>query len=605
MAYDTYTGNPDDEQAKVAYLLQLFQYARTQRINFEVQWEEGAAIVWPEYRNSWAFGHIRAPGVKYTQYQVDSTATVKAGRFAAIADALLTPHNMLWSKMEDADPYMMKQRAAKLYYEDVTRTLWNLRYSWSSGFLTSQQTGWRCLGVFGNHGMMIDKLDPGPGKMKGLRYMLQSPGEIYLLQNHQGLVDGAIRHFRWTARQAYQRWGDRIPPVLKAALDKGDVYTMWDFLEFIIPRTDYDPHKMFSPQGKPWASIYVARVGYSILEESGYYTFPIPVGRYTQAPEEWYGRGPTQEVLPALKSKNSVTEAFIKQAGLAGDPAYLLPEDGLFDFKAVQGSYNYGGMSADGKKLVGTLEPGNIQANEKLMAEFDKSIDAAYLVDLFPMLFDKNSQQRSAREVIEVANQMGIFLAPTLGRQLGEYLGTFTQREYDVARRAGFLPPIPDVMKEAGGGRPHAIFTGPLARALNSQGISGFMRSVEMAQQVSNAQGGDPEVFDAFDFDTAIPEIAEMQYAPSRWMASAKQIAQRRQGRAQQAERERQSKELPGRAAIMKAQAIAAKAQAGQNIGGTLSGMPDGGMPQVQGGPQGMPGRPGVNGQPGMSGMPA
>ena len=36
-------------------------------------------------------------------------------------------------------------------------------------------------------------------------------------------------------------------------------------------------------------------------------------------------------------------------------------------------------------------------------------------------------------------------------------------------------------------------------------------------------------------------------------------------------------------AAIVKAQAVAAKAQAGQNIGGTLSGTPQGGMPPVPG----------------------
>ena len=65
MAYDLYYGSSDDEQSTVVYLMQLFQSARLQRVNFESQWEEAASLCLPEYRNSFSFGHQRAPGVKY------------------------------------------------------------------------------------------------------------------------------------------------------------------------------------------------------------------------------------------------------------------------------------------------------------------------------------------------------------------------------------------------------------------------------------------------------------------------------------------------------------------------------------------------------------
>src|SRR5579859_1562643 len=112
--------------------MQLFWQARTRRINFEPQWEEAAALCLPEYRNSFAFGHVRPPGVKYTAYQVDSTSAVKAIKFHAIADAMLTPHNMLWSVYGPTGPdrrELMKQREVKLYYEKLTQIMWDLRYS--------------------------------------------------------------------------------------------------------------------------------------------------------------------------------------------------------------------------------------------------------------------------------------------------------------------------------------------------------------------------------------------------------------------------------------------------------------------------------------------
>jgi hypothetical protein len=604
--YDLFTGNPDDQQARVAWLMQLFQHARNQRVNFEVQWEESSALMWPEYRNSFSFGHVRAPGVKYTQYQVDSSGGVKAGRFMAVADALISPMNMLWSKMAPVNPELLKDYDARLYYDKITKIMWAERYAAHANFQTQQQTGWLGMGVFGNHGMMVETYDGRPGdiRTRGLRYLGQGPGEIYVLQNHQGRVDGFIRHFRWTARQAYQKWGDKIPPFLGAALERADVYTLFDFLQFVIPRTDYDPRQVFTARGKPWCSLYVSVIGYNVIEEGGYYSLPLAHGRYTQAPEEWYGRGPAQQVLPELKTKNAAKEAYMKQAKLAGDPAYLMPEDGMFDFKTESGSFNYGAMSEDGKKLVDILPTGQIAITKEFMEDCDKNIDAAFLVDLFPLLFDKKGAQRSARETVEVANQMGIFLAPTLGRQFGEYLATMITREYDCLNRMRKFPAPPPSVKEAGAeGGLRAIFCGPLARALNSQGIAGFMRSVEMTAQIAQSSEDD-SVWDVYDFPTAIPEMATEMYVPARWMASPKKIAAKAQTRAKAQAQQAQLAALPGQAAIMKAQAISDKAQTGGNIGGTLSGTAPGQNPQVPGNPAGTTGQPGTFGMPGQPGQP-
>lgn len=603
--YDLYTGAPDDQMAKVAYFMQLFQYARSQRVNFDTQWEEASAINWPEFRNSFSFGHVRSPGVKYGQFQVDSSASIRAMRFMAIADALLTPFNMCWSMYCHPDPEVMKDRDAKVYYEQVTRTIWNERYRYEANFMAQQQTGWLSMGVLGNMGIIPEENDWRPGtKNPGIRYVACFPGEIYLLVNHQGRIDGFVRHFRWTARQAYQKWGNAIPLVLRAALEKADVFTLFDFLQFVIPRTDYDPMKLFSAQGKPWSSTYVSVTGYSVIEEGGYWEFPLAYGRYSLAPEEWYGRGPGQIALAEMKTKNAEKETFLKQGRLAGDPMWLLPEDGIMDFRAESGAYITGGMSEDGKMMVGTPPVGQHQITKELMEDSDKILDAAFLVDLFPLLFDKSGRQRSARETLEVANQMAIFLAPTLGRQYGDCLGTMCMREYNLLRRMRKLPPPPPVVKEAGGGL-HVKYTSPLARALNAQGITGFMRAVEMTATIAQSSGDD-SVWDAYDFEVAIPEIVSEMYGPARWMATPKKIAAKQKARQDNAERERQVQELPGKAAIMKAQAISDKASAGQNIGGTLSGTPEGGMPMMPQQPQGQPGQPALApGMPGQSGQPA
>ena len=580
MSYDLYPGDPADQAAKVAFLLQLHQYARMQRVNFESQWEESAALVWPEYRNTFSFGHNNAPGVKKTQYQVDSTGTMAAWRFAAIAEYMMTPFNMMWSRVSTDNRDLLKDRNARIYFDEWTRVLWTQRYKPAANFQGNQKTNWHSLGVFGNQGMLVEALDPGPGRgQKGLRYIAPSVGEIYLLVNHQNRVDGYIRHFRWTARQAYQRWPETISPVLKAALEKADSNTLFDFLEFVLPNTEYDPHAYFSSRSKPWSSIYVSIVGACILEESGYVSFPLAHGRYSIAPEEWYGRGWVQQVLPELKTKNAQKEAFLKTAVLGGDPIRLLPEDGLFDFKATAGNYVYGGVSSEGKPLVHNLEAGDQRYTKEAMEESDKIIHSAAFTDLFPLLMDRANPPKSAREVIEMANQVAIFLTPLTSQF--EYLGALIEREMYVIREIGLAPEMPASVKEAEGEFKY-VYTGPMGRAVEAQGIAGYMRTRQLANEAVQA-GGDPSIMDIFDDDVAFPEIAEQQFAPTRWMASAKKLADKRKARARAAAEDRRVKSLPGEAAMAKARAISDKAQAGMNVGGVLSGTPEGGMPMMPG----------------------
>jgi hypothetical protein len=340
--------------------------------------------------------------------------------------------------------------------------------------------------------------------------------------------------------------------------------------------------------------------GMQILEEQGYRVFPLASGRYVQAPEEDYGRGPAQLVLPEIKTLNAEKSDFLTQGHRGAAPPILIHDDTI-DFKLHPNSLNYGGIDAQGHRLVDVLPTGNIQVSKEMMDESRAIINSGFLVDLFPLLFDQKGNQRSAREVIEAANEKGIFLAPTLGRQYSEYLGPLVDRELDLLAWQGLLPEMPQALREA---KEHykTAWNSPLARAARGNVVAGYMRIAQFAQETVQ-MGGSPDVMDRFDFDTSLVEMAQDQFVPPNWMASDEKVAAKRKARQQAQERETQTKELPGRAAIMKAQAITAKAQTGGNIGGTLSGTPDGGMPQIQPQvPQGTPGLPGVGGGPGQSG---
>ncbi len=598
MAYDlNYVGSTDDETSYVAWLMQLFSQARTRRVNFEPQWEESAAICWPEYRNSFAFGHVRPPGMKYTEYQIDTTGSIAAHRFMALADAMITPWNKLWSRVRPDNKDLLKERNVALYYDKLSDVLWNQRYRPEANFFSQNQLNWQCKGVFGNHGMIIDEYDSRPGEYRpGIRYCATSPGEIYILRNHQGRENGFIRHFRWPARQAALKFGqDRLGPVLQAALQKPNL-ELFDFLQFVLPNTEYDPMQIFAPvNGKPWVSCYVSVMDYCILQKGGYRSYPRSAGGYMRAPEEDYDRGPAQMVLPTLKTLNAIAAMFLRQGHKAAEPAYLLTDEGVTDLKTFPNARNYGGLGPAGEELVKLLATGQIQITEEMIARLEKPVQDAFLTTFFPLLQppDQRPTGQNARQVIEDVTQRGLFLTPTLGSAFSDYLPMMVDRELDLLaymsvgksdrERAarGLLPKAPPVIAEAEG-EYKLQFNSPLARAPEGEGIAAYYRMIEQTQNMIQA-GAPPALLNRYDFDASLPEIAESTFVPSRWMATDEKVAAMAKAQAQAAERDRQVKELPGKAAIMKAQAISSKAATGQNTGGTLSGVPQGQMPMMPG----------------------
>lgn len=566
--------------------MDCFHNVRERRAQIEPMWEESAALCWPEYRNSFSYGHVRTPGAKYTQFQLDSAGSIGSHRFMSIANMMLTPEHMLWSRIVPGGnhaerQYMLKQRGVKQYYHDVTQTLWQQRYRPEAGFVGRNLQNMQSLGVFGNMHMLTEELDyVVHGWEPGLAYISASVGEIYMLENAQGFVDGFIRHFRWTARQACQRWPDTCPIAIKQAAERGS-QDRYNFLHFVMPRTDYNSEMIFSPQGKRFESCYVAADQMSLLAEGGFRSFPLASGRYTQAPEEVEGRGPTQMVLPVLKTLNATMGMYMEAGHLASKPMWLTPEDNLLDFMPHPGAVVPGGMNADGRKLVDTVSGGQIQITEEMMQMFKRSVSDAYLESLYPMLFgDKSARERSAREVVEFASDRATFMTP-LGRQNPEYVAPLVYRELDVLSWLGILPDMPPVVREAGGTFTLQC-TGPLAKAMQSTSVSGFMRTLQMAADAAQ-KTGDPTAMFYFNLNEALPEIAEIEFTPPNWMSTPQQVQQKRAAQAKQAERERQTKEMPGRAAIMKAQAISDKAKTGGNIGGALTGTAEGGMPMMPG----------------------
>jgi hypothetical protein len=538
---------------------QEFSELQTYKATFSAQCEEVAELVLPTSRNTFYVGSYNFPGMKKTDRQVDASAMMALSRFAAILDSLLTPRNMTWHFLEANNDYVMKQRGVRLYFEQLTRILFKMRYAPTANFASQNQNVFQSLGAFGNGLNFIDQYDWIDGAV-GLRYKSVPFGEMFLRENHQGLVDGFCRWFRLTGPQAMQKWREKTPMKLREAADKYSQQP-FEFLHRVCPRMDYDRER-YDEKGKLYASYYCCLTTSEFISEGGYSSFPLAPARYDQAPGEVYGRGPAMLVLPAIKTLNAEKRDFLTQGHRAASPVLLTTEDGLIGFSMRPGAMNQGGWSPDGKPLVGTLPVGDIAVTKEMMDEERGLIDSAFLVDLFKILLG-DPKIFTATQIVEMMAQRGILIAPQLGRQQSEYLGAMIPREIDLlsqmrVKGRPVLPEMPVVLREAGG-EYQIVYASPLARDQRSQEVAGFQRSLATAAEVANVTG-DPAVFDAFDFPVALPEIARIQAVPDSWMSGPEAIAVKQQNRAQLQQQQMAIQAAPAEAALQKAGAARAKA---------------------------------------------
>jgi hypothetical protein len=516
------------------------------RGTWEGHWQEIAERVLPAYSSTFQRNSYRTAGDKRTELIFDSTASVALKRFGAILDSLLTPRNSTWHRILASEPQLNKDRTVKMWFEEVNRLLFKYRYAPKANFASQNQQNYLSLGAFGTGCMFTDQLRGEAG----LRYRAVGLGEIYFCENHQGLVDTAYRRFELTSRQAEQQWGDKVPESIRNKTDKSQKF--W-FIHCVKPREDYDPQRL-DARGMPWASYYVSEEGKVLLAEEGFTTFPYAISRYEQAPGEVYGRAPAMDVLPAIKTLNEEKKTMLKQGHRTVDPILLVHDDGIIsNFSMKPGALNAGGVSAEGRALVQTLPVGNLAAGKEMMDDERAIINDAFLVTLFQILVD--TPQMTATEVMERTREKGILLAPTIGRQQSEYLGPLIEREIDLLVRQGLVPPMPPLLLEAAG-EYRVEYDSPLSRAQRAEEVAGIMRTVETTLGIVNVTQ-DPAPLDHFNWDTIVPEIAEIQAVPTRWMRAAEEVQQLRQGRAQQQREQQAVNALPGVAAITKAQAVA------------------------------------------------
>ncbi len=468
-----------------------------------------------------------APGTQNTQHIYDTTGQ-RAAQFCASGIYSYTVQGHQWFSMRPRNRELAKNDEVKRWFNHVTEIL--LGHIMSSSFPRAIYEG---LQDFVSMPSMCIYLEEGGREV--LNFQTFAFGSYVVANNSDGIVDTIYRSFKFTPRQAMQKWGEGKlhAKVVEMAKDERKCDEQLEFLHCVYPRAEYDAEKI-DKLNMPFASEYIDVKNKHCVSEGGYEEFPYFVGRFNKNPEEVYGHSPGMDVLPEIRSVNKMKQTILVAGEKMVSPAWLIPDDGVtnFKFSSAPNRLNYWRANTVGGAKPEPIQiESNLPVGLELLQDERSMINNAFFLDLFNMLAQRD-ETMTATEVLQRVEEKLNQFAPTWANLQAEIFGPIINRAFGIlARRGAFPPPPEELLQDASYDVTYLSKIALASEALKARSFFQFVEAITPIMQVN------PEFASAFsDTVNASKTIRDLAYnmgLPMDWTYSEAEAEERAQARAQ------------------------------------------------------------------------
>jgi hypothetical protein len=373
-------------------------------------------------------------------------------------------------------------------------------------------------------------------------YKAYGPKELTISEDHKGFVNEVYIDQERTAKELVERYGiDNVAEPVRKAFNGGKESEKFKILFAILPRRE-------RPEGPPklrmpFAAYHIDLATKYIMEEGGYESMPLLVGRFAKASGEIYGRCPGMTALPAVVELNVVEETFTHATELAVRPPLAVLDDGRLGGGIIDTSpdainvFNISGLGGSTQPIFPILPQVDLKPVMETRKELQEQIARAFFLD---RLLDLNNQTQMTAYEAGVRNKIrGESLSAPFSRQEGEVFKPLCERTFDTYWRKGFfgidpedpehrilvdklaragitLKQIPEiVLRCAKAGLPvyEVMFVSPAKRFRQSEKLQGLITATDYANAVAPMNPSTP-VVDNIDIDATFRTLVELSGAP-------------------------------------------------------------------------------------------
>ena len=498
----------------------------------ESHWQEIAELFSP-MRSDFQ-GRIPTQGEKRMNRVFDGTPGQASENLSSALWGMLTNSANIWFELRPRDPGLVEEHEVKQWLELARNRMLATFAAGGQRFYARAVDLYSDLVNFGT-GIFYEEEAPAAG---GIYFTCRHLAECYIAENQYDQVDTVFRKFRWTARQAMQRWKDTAGAKLRGYANERPDQPV-SFLHAVVPIADYEGEKKLDPVHR-WWSIYVCEEDGNVLSEGGYHEFPYQVPRWSQRSRSVYGDSPAMLALPDAKMLNQMSRTTIVGAQKAVDPPILAPDEGAIrgvrvgsgsGIRTAAGGMIYGGIDPVGRRLYDVLHAaGNIGLGLEMEEQRRGAIREAFYASLLMLA---SQPGRTATEVLALQEEKLRLMGPHLGRVQSEFLDPLIGRVFGILVRSGQIPPPPQAL--ASQPALDVEYVSPMARAQRATEAVAVMRTYELAGLIAQVTGN-TEATDNMDGDEAFRIAADANGLPAKALRSSDDVAEaRQQKKAQQA----------------------------------------------------------------------
>ena len=498
------------------YIRKRLDKLEADRGTWESHWQEILDYVMPRKAE---ITFLRSRGEKRTEVLFDSTAITANNLLAASLQGTLTSPSLPWFSLKLRDDDANKVRDIQIWLEDTARRMYAVFNE--SNFNTEVHEMYLDLCSVGTSAIFVEEANEG-FLQGGLHFNTLHIAEYFIQENSTGRVDTLYRKYKMTARQAVQEFGeDNVGTKIKEAV-KAKPDTQFNFIHAVEPTPDYERSVGMKSKTKlPFHSCHVCFEDKMVVRVGGYNEFPYLVPRWSKATGEIFGRSPSYNALPDIKTLNKAVEIGLKAWAKAIDPPLLVTDDGVIGRVRM----TPGGITVvRSDTAIKPLQIGsNWQITDLKENQLRTAIRQAYYSDQLQL---QEGPQMTATEVQVRYELMQRLLGPTLGRFQTEFLNPLIERVFGIMLRSDALTPRPSEME---GMDMDIEYVGPLARSQRMEEAIAVERLYQLAMQVVQV---DPTIMDVIDHEQAIRMRATLLGVPKTVLRGEDEVAEIREQRA-------------------------------------------------------------------------
>ena len=486
-----------------------------------------AEAFYPERAN---FTRTRTEGDEYADNMYESEPAQNRRDLSGAIGAILRPRGKEWFKPVPKETW--RRTPAAMRFADFARDqLRGQLYNETSKF---QKTMADADDDFVSFGNAIPILTENPER-SGFMFEMTHVRDNAWATNRYGQVDCNHRKLRYTLRAMRQRWGDKKMSEAQIKTLEKSPYEEVEIRHVLMPVDDYEPYhfKKRKWQGKPFASVYINPDNNTLLEEGGYYEFPLLHRRWRVPDDSVYGYSPAA-MLGLIDSRVLQSQArVIMDAGeLRVAPPMIAKKDAVLGgVKLYAGATTWLDGEYDERLGEGVRAldlGGDVRIGLDMKVDTRAILKAAWFLNKLNLPSDKDM---TAYEVSERVAEYIRSAGPIFEPFEADNARTLTVM-FKMGLRLGLFGSVAEIPPEVLAGEIEWEFDTPVQTAYKRLKVIRARETVEMVAPIANIK---PEVVDNIDLDQMTRDTIEAIGGESGWLKPLQDVQQLRAGRDEKA----------------------------------------------------------------------